>query len=242
MEHPQNKKIVIVGATSGIGRELALLYLAHGNTVGVTGRRAAELQTIKERYPEQACCKTMDVQTEQCVGELEELLSEMGGMDIMVYCAGVGTQNPALDPAVEMNAVHTNVVGFSRIVIYSYNYFKEKGAGQIVDISSLAGIRSLRQSPAYSATKRYQIHYMSCLAQKAHKEKVRIHFTTIIPGFIRTGMLRYKYPLTISLERGAKLIFQAINLRLRYTTVPGRWRWIEMIWRLIPNAIWERVW
>ena len=117
-----------------------------------------------------------------------------------------------------------------------------RNKGHIVTISSLAGIRPLRQSPAYSATKRYQIHYTSCLAQKANNEKLPLKFTTIVPGFIRTDMLKHKYPFTTSMEKGTRLIYNAIELKRRYTTIPGKWRWVEIIWRAIPNSIWEKIW
>lgn len=235
------KRVVIIGGTSGIGKELALRYINAGNIVGITGRREGNLEEIKSLYP-QCYIKRMDVTTEQSISDLDELIEEMGGMDLMIFCAGVGDRNSKLNLVSEMLTVQTNVVGFSRIIIHSYNYFERMGGGHIAAISSLAGIKPLRQSPAYSATKRFQIHYLSCLAQKSYKEKTSIIFTTIVPGFIRTDFLKTKYPFTTSVDRGAKLIFEAIEKRRRYTTVPGRWRWIEFIWRLIPDFIWERIW
>ena len=240
--HPPQKKVIIIGATSGLGLEIARLYLKQNCMVGITGRREEELLRLAQEYPGQVFWRRMDVQSEDCVGVFQDLIDEMDGLDMVIYSAGVGAQNPKLDPAIEMNTVQTNVAGFVRIVVHAYNYFKEQNSGHIVDISSFAGIRALRQSPAYSATKRCQIHYMSCLAQKANSENLFMVFTTIVPGFIRTRMLNYKYPLTTSLEKGSRLIFNAIERKRRYTTVPGRWRWIEFIWRLIPNRIWEKIW
>lgn len=234
------KKIVIIGATSGIGKELAELYVSKGCIVGVTGRREEILRSMAEENPGQIHYRVMDVHKSDCVDILADLLKEMDGMDVLVYSAGIGNQNPELDPGIEMDIVYTNVDGFVRILVHAFNYFKDSALGQIVTISSLAGIRSLRQSPAYSATKRFQIHYTSCLAQKSNKAGYPIYFTTIVPGFIRTPMLKHKYPFTTSLENGARLIFNTIENKRRYTTVPGRWRWIEIIWRLIPTYVWER--
>ena len=239
---PPDKKVIIVGATSGLGHELARLYIKQECTVGITGRREAELLKLAELFPAQVHWRRMDVQSDGCTDVLQDLIDEMGGLDLLIYSAGVGTQNPGLDPKIEMEAVQTNVAGFVRIVVHAYNYFKEQNSGQIVDISSLAGIRALRQSPAYSATKRCQMHYMSCLAQKANSDNLFLVFTTIVPGFIRTQMLNYKYPFTVSLEKGSRLIFNTIERKRRYSTVPGRWRWIELIWRLIPNRLWEKIW
>lgn len=236
------KKIVIIGATSGIGRALAVKYLDEntGNVVGITGRRTEALEEMRAQYGARVFCKTLDVQLEESTGLLHDLISEMGGADIIIYSAGVGAQNigPEIHPETEMPAVGTNVVGFTRIIIFSYNYLRRSGGGQFVTIASIAGVRPLRQSPAYSATKRYEIHYTSCLAQLAHKNKEPIRFTTIMPGFIRTELLKHKYPFVISLDKGAYLIYKAIVKKKRRAIVPGRWRFITFMWRLIP--FWEK--
>jgi Short-chain dehydrogenases of various substrate specificities len=236
------KKVIIIGATTGIGRELAQFYLQQGCKVGITGRRSEKLEEIKNKYPDNCHWKEMDVRSDESVAVFETLIAELQGMDLMIYCAGVGAQNPDLVPEIETDTLEINAYGYLRIVTKSYNYFKQERSGHIVVISSLAGIRPLRQSPAYSATKRFQIHYTSCLAQKANKERLPIIFTTIVPGFIRTDMLKHTYPFTISLEKGAGMIYNTIEKRRRYSTVPGRWRWIEFFWRLIPNIVWEKMW
>lgn len=235
------KKIAIVGATSGIGRALALDYLSRGNVVGIAGRRAEALAEIKSMYPLTAFTAAMDVQSESCAEVFGRLVEEMGGMDVMVYCAGQGTQNPPLDVKVEMEAVRTNVDGFMRITVWSFGYFKRRGSGHIVDISSVAGIRPLRHAPAYSATKKYQAHYMSCLAQKSSYEKLGLKFTTVFPGWIRTDMLKYEYPMVISLEKGTRLIARAIDRQRRRAIVPGRWGILVTLWSMIPNVIYEKM-
>ena len=241
MKERRVRKIVIVGATSGIGRSLALGYLSRGEIVGVTGRRTESLEEIKALYPGSAFYRTMDVQDDGCLDAMGELIGEMGGMDVMVYCAGAGTQNPALDMEVEMNAVRTNVDGFMRAVIYSFNYFKERRSGQIVDISSLSAVRPVRHSPAYGSTKRYQAHYMSCLAWKSNHDRLGIKMTTIFPGWIKTDMLKYDYPIVISLEKGTRIIMRAIDRKRRKAMVPWWWSIAAGAWKLIPNFIYERL-
>ncbi|MDR2130811.1 MAG: SDR family NAD(P)-dependent oxidoreductase [Odoribacteraceae bacterium] len=236
------RKIIIIGATSGIGRELALLYLSSGHFVGITGRRAEKLAEIQALCPDRTWCKPMDVRLEESTALLDELIREMQGVDLIIYSSGIGTQTAALLPEVEMDTLFTNAVGFTRIVIHAYNYFKERRvAGHIAAISSIAGTKPLGEAPAYSATKRYVTHYISCLAQKARREKIPVTFTTILPGFIRTELLRHDYPLMIPLAKGARLIFRAIERKKRSTILPGRWRPIMFIARLIPRWLWERV-
>lgn len=239
---PAGKRVMIIGATSGIGAELARYYLAQDCIVGVSGRRMEKLTELKSQFPKNCIPRRMDVQEPACIDDFDKLIVEMGGLDQVIYCAGVGTQNPELELDIELSAAHTNVSGYIRIATRAYNYFKKQRSGHLVVISSLAGLRALRQSPAYSSTKRFQIQYTSCLAQKANKEKLPIDFTTILPGFIRTDMLKYKYPFAISLEKGARLIYHKIEKRRRYSIVPGRWKWINAVWQLIPNFLWERYW
>lgn len=238
-----NKRVVIIGATSGIGMELARKYHTQGDHVGITGRRDDILRQLQKEFGDRCYIMRMDVQKPDSASLLRELTTEMGGMDVMIYCAGIGHNNPDLDSDIEMEGVMTNAEGYTRLAIEAYNYFKrENRKGQIAVLSSIAGVRPLRQAPAYSATKRYEAHYTACLAQKAHKDGVPIKFTTILPGFIRTPMLHTeKYPLEISLDKGARLIFRAIEKRRRQAIVPGRWRIVRILWWTIPKWIWERM-
>ena len=239
---PSFKRILIIGATSGIGRALATMYLENNpaNLVGIAGRRTERLKEIYDSYPSRVAYRHMDVCTEECTEVMEELLNELGGADLVIYCAGTGSHNegPELHPETEMPAVHTNVTGFTRIIIHAYNHFRQRGGGHFVTIASVAGIRPLRQAPAYSATKRYKIHYTSALAAMAHHNKENIRFTTIEPGFIDTELLHRKYPFTISLRKGSRLIYNAIEKKKRSVILPGRWRWIVLLWKLIP--FWEK--
>lgn len=236
------RRILIIGATSGIGRALAMMYLKNNsnNIVGIAGRRIERLEEIHASYPDRVVFRSMDVCTKECTQIMDDLLNEMGGADLIIYCAGTGRRNegPELHPETEMPTVYTNVVGFTQIIIRAYNYFRKQGGGHFVTIASVAGIRPLRFAPAYSATKRYKIHYTSTLAAMAHKNKENIHFTTIKPGFIKTELLHHKYPLTISLEKGSRLIYKAIEKKKRNVILPGRWRWIVGLWRLMP--FWEK--
>ncbi len=235
------RKIIIIGATSGIGKELALRYLDDHNQVGITGRRTDRLEEIKRSYPENTYYQQMDVCLPECVEQLHSLIEKMGGLDMIIYCSGVGRQNKELDRDMELEAVKTNIDGFLRIVIAVYHYFKATNQkGRIVTISSVAGIRPLKLATAYSATKNFQMHYMSCLAQKAYDENIPVSFTTIIPGFIQTDFLKEKFPLTVSLDKGSALIYKAIEKGKRKAILPLRWKFIVGGWKLIPGRLWEK--
>ncbi len=237
------KKIIIIGATSGIGKEIAERYAAQGHQVGITGRRIELLEEIRQKFPENIYIQEMDVCEEPAVQQLQSLIETMGGIDTLFINAGYGKEiGKILDSAVELQTVKTNVWGFTNLIIAGYNYFKTQPSGHIIVTSSVANVRGLRQAPSYSAGKRYMRQYVDCLAQKARHEKLNIAFTTLMPGFIETGFLAgSKYPLIISLPKAADLIFKAIEKKKREVYLPFRWNFVVFLWHLIPKWIWERI-
>ncbi len=237
------KRIIIIGATSGIGREVAERYAKQGDMVGITGRRTELLEEIRLKYPKHIFVKTMDVCRADATGLLQQLADEMGGLDVLFINSGVGKSiHGALDPAVELRTVETNVVGFTALAVWGYGYFRAHGGvGHVVATSSVASVRALRWAPSYSASKRFIRHYVDCLAALAHHEGLKIKFTTLMPGFIDTDFLSgERYPLIISLDKACDLIFRAIEQKKRSVYLPFRWNFVVLLWRLIPKWIWER--
>ena len=238
---PSSKKIIIVGATSGIGRAMAEMFAQNNYLVGITGRRAALLEEIRQQYPEHIHTQEMDIRSSEAVEQLQQLVTAMGGMDILFINSGYGKELPELEPEMELQTVDTNVKGFTNIMVFGYNYFKQQKGGQIVVTSSVAGVRGLRQSPAYSASKRYMNQYVDSLAQRANHEKIKLKFTTLMPGFIATDFLTgHNYPLVVPLSKVTKTIYRAIVRKKRAIYLPCRWNFIVILWRLIPKRIWEK--
>ena len=153
-----------MGATSGIGRELAQLYIAAGHKVGVTGR-------------------------------LTELVAQLGDLDLLIVSAGVGQLNPGLTWELEQQVIATNVLGFTQIVDFGFNYFKSRGSGHLAAITSIAAIRGDRGEPAYNASKAYQANYLEGIRKKAVKEKIKLTVTDLQPGFVDTAMAQGEGPV-----------------------------------------------
>lgn len=237
------KQIVIVGATSGIGREVALELLRRGHRIGVAGRRDKALQTLKAEAPDRVAYRRLDVTAPDAQERLLALVEDLGGMDIFLLCAGVGHQNPHLNADVELATAQTNVEGFIRMVDTAYAYFCQSGGGHIAVISSIAGTKGLGVAPAYSATKRFQNTYIEALAQLARMQRIAIRFTDIRPGFVDTALLSdgKRYPLLMPAPRVARRIVRALRRRERVCTIDGRYRLLVFFWRLIPRALWERL-
>lgn len=236
------KKVIIIGATSGLGRELAQHYINSGNIVGIAGRRGYLLEEIKNLNPSNVYTSELDSSKPEAKEKLNNLINEMGGMDLFVYCAGTGYVNKELEIQKEMQTIEVNVYGFTQLINIAYHYFKEKGKGHIAAIASVSGIRTLSICPSYSASKRYNMMYLKALRQLSKKEKLNIKISTINPGFIKTALIQSRnYPLTTSLEKGGKLLYKSIEKGNKLSFIPSYWRLISYFILLIPNFIWKKI-
>ena len=236
------KRIVIIGATSGIGKETALLFARRGWRVGAAGRRENLLMQLKASMPTAFETQVLDVTATDAPEQLDQLIRKLGGMDAFLLCSGIGTQNPSLQPEPELHTATTNVGGFIRMTTAAFNYFKAHGGGHIAVISSIAGTKGLGSAPAYSATKRFQNTYIDALDQLARMQKLPIRFTDIQPGFVATDLLKGgRYPMLMQTPRVATTIACAVDRRKRVAIIDGRYRMLVFFWRLIPRWLWVRL-
>ena len=238
-----DKKVIIIGATSGIGREVALIYIAQGWKVGVAGRREAELEALRAAYPEQVSVQALDVTKEDAPQKLQALIEQVGGMDVFLLSSGIGKQNPTLETGLELATAATNVEGFIRMTNAAFHYFEQQGHGHLAVISSIAGTKGLGAAPAYSATKGFQNIYMDALDQLARMKKLNIRFTDIRPGFVATPLLnnQKKYPMLMEAPIVALDIVSAIKKKKRVAIIDWKFRLLVGFWRLIPKWIWLRL-
>ena len=237
------RKAVIMGATSGMGRGIALGLLAEGYTIGVAGRREDALKEIKAMAPDRVFIKVIDVTKEEAPAQLLSLVSDMGGMDLYFHSSGYGKQNMALDPSIECQTVMTNAYGFTQMVVTAFNYFRqEKRSGRIAVISSVAGTKGLGVAPSYSATKRFDWTYIEALAQLAHMQKLDIKFTDIRPGFVATDFIAGDgYPLAMQTDYVVEQILEAVKKGKRSVIIDWKYRLICFVWRHLPSWLWERL-
>ena len=162
------KKIIIIGATSGIGRGLAEVYSQEDYLIGITGRRENLLEEVCARDKRQTILSSVQHHryTSYHFIPPETLTQKMGGMDILIICAGTGELNPELSYQLEEPTLLTNVIGFTNIADWGFRYFEQQKSGHLVTISSVGGTRGSGIAPAYNASKAYQINYMEGLRQK----------------------------------------------------------------------------
>ena len=230
------KKAIVIGASSGIGREVALLLKERGWTVGVAARRLDKLADFE-------LAAQIDVTAQDAGRQLLELVNRVGGMDLYFHASGIGHQNRELHEDIELQTVETNGLGFTRMVGTAYRYMSEHGGGHIAVISSIAGTKGLGPAPSYSATKALQNTYIEALEQLANARKLNIRFTDIRPGFVATDLLNdgNHYPLLLKKECVARDIVRSIERRRHVRVIDWRWRIITWVWRRIPRCLWRKL-
>ena len=219
------KRAIIIGATSGIGREVAKQLLLQGWRLGIAGRRLPALEALQSSAPDLIEIAVLDVTQPDATPKLNNLIRRVGGMDLFLLSSGIGYQNMELNPDIELDTARTNVEGFMRMADTAFHHFREHGGGQLAVISSIAGTKGLGVAPAYSATKRFQNTYIDALEQLAGMQKLNIRFTDIRPGFVSTDLLNdgKHYPLLMRPEKVAKRIVRALNHRQRVVVIDWRY-------------------
>ena len=270
------KRAIVMGATSGIGMEVAKLLAAKGWLVGIAGRRVGRLEEVMQEanhcYEASngnantigriVCYKQIDVTSPDAPTLLRELIAELGGMDLYFHSSGIGWQNNLLDMEKELKTVETNGLGFVRMVDTTFNWFAEQNGAsakkasarnssekkssqkkyRIACITSIAGTKGLGAAPSYSATKRFQNHYIECLSQQATMRHLPIAFTDIRPGFVKTDLIAGShYPLQLHAQDVACDIVKAIETGKEVKVIDWRYAILVFFWRLIPRWIWKRM-
>lgn len=237
------KVAVIVGATSGIGRCLIPLLISRGYRVGITGRRLALLEEIKARHGDDVtfCCSdSSDI--ENAISDMEALVTDIGGPDLLIISAGTGDLNESLNFELEKRTIDTNISGFTLLADWTFNYFKNRNGGHLVAITSVAGLRGGRMAPAYNASKAYQVNYLEGLRQKAKHEKLNITITDIRPGFVRTDMAKGPGQFWVaSPEKTAMQILSGIKRKCAVVYVTKRWRLVALIMKMMPRWLMDRI-
>jgi len=237
------KKAIIIGATSGIGKGLAEQLVSKGYKVGITGRRTNLLEQLQSEKPEAYLIKTFDIcDTPTAIECLNELVQELGGLDLLIISSGTGDINPELDFAVEKRTIDTNIVGFTAIADWAFRFFEAQKHGHLVAISSIGGLRGSRHAPAYNASKAYQINYLEGLRQKAQKIGKQITITDIRPGLVDTAMAKGDGLFWVMpVSKVVKQTMNAIEKRKKVAHVTRRWRVLAGIMKRLPNRIFEKM-
>lgn len=242
-ERSEARRAVVMGATSGIGREVARCLAHDGWLVGIAGRRKELLDSLMAEEPRIVASRTVDVNDSDAPQQLMALVDDLGGMDLYFHSSGIGWRNMPLDTGKELLTVQTNCLGFTRMLTAAFHYFADTGRqGRLACITSIAGTKGLGAAPAYSATKRFQSHYLECLTQLAQMRHLPISVTDIRPGFVATPLIAgSKFPMQLRADRVARNIVKAIGQGRSVKVVDWRYAVLTFVWRLLPRWLWVRL-
>jgi short-subunit dehydrogenase len=237
------KKAIIIGASSGIGRELSIILSRNGYTVCATSRRSDLLESLQSNLSPASFVCTMDVSyTENAIEIFKTINDDLDGTDLVVISAGTGHLNPDLQWFKEKDTIDVNVAGFSAIAGAAYRHFTQQGSGHLVGISSLAALRGGGDAPAYNASKAFVSNYLQGLRHKITKLKIPIYITDIRPGFVNTAMAQGDGFFWVqSPEKAARQIFMAIQKKRKVAYITKRWRLIAWILKILPDAIYHKM-
>ena len=235
------KRVIIVGATSGIGRALASLYVAEGWTVGLCGRRTALLDELRDTFGSAVRVEPMDVaDTMEARQRFGDLVSDLGGViDLVIISAGTGFVDNAFPWEKEQETLMTNVAGFAAIAHAAFDLFRRQGFGHLAGISSVAAVRG-GPVPVYNASKAFVSSYLQGLRCRAASEGTPITVTDILPGFVDTAMAKGDGLFWVaSPEKAARQIYRALEKRKKVVYVTRRWRLVAILLRLLPERVYR---
>ena len=235
--------IVIIGATSGIGKALFEKYANENNRIGIIGRRAHLLDELYQKYPSKTIPTKADITNlEEIEQAINALHKEMEYIDLAIVCSGTGDINATLDYSIERPAIDTNIVGWTFVIDMLYHILEQQGHGHLVAITSAGGLRGEAMAPAYSATKAYQINYVEALRKKAFKNGEHIIVTDIRPGLVDTAMAKGEGLFWVMpVEKVARQIISAIRKKKSKAYVTRRWHILAIINKNLPFFLYKRL-
>ena len=243
-----DKVVLVTGASSGIGRALALELGRRGATVGLLARRGDVLEEVA-REVESAGGKALSLPADvrdaaQVEAATKKLIERYGKIDVLVANAGMSTTTAGTDlNAAEANdVIAINVMGVVNSVSAVLPHFLERKQGHLVAISSLAAFRGMPKSGAYSASKAAVSTFFESLRVDLLRSNVAV--TIIHPGFIRTPMTagrKKRLPFLMEVERAAQLIVRAIERRKRAYSFPWQLAGIVRLIKHLPRPLYDRI-
>ena len=239
-------KVFITGATSGIGESLASQYAKAGATLGLVGRRLELLKKIKSKIHVSCEIYAVDVSDQKKLEKAaNHFIKKYGAPDIVIANAGVSTGTLAgekEDLHTFKRVIEINLFGVIHTFLPFIKAFKKQKSGQLVGIASVAGLRGLPGSGAYSASKAALINYLESL--RIEMKPFGIHVTTIAPGYIHTPMTkhnRYVMPFILDVDEAVARFIKVIQKKKRFVIIPWQMNIVGTIMKLLPSSLWDVV-
>ena len=234
-----SKSVFITGASSGLGRQMAIEFARRGYQLALSARRLDVLQALRLSLQQagagQVHIAELDVRDAAAVLRVfGEACTALGRIDIVVANAGIGNHGRIGQLPFERvrDTIDTNLIGLMATVDAAMPYFRAQGRGHLVGISSVAAFRGLPGGGVYGASKAAVTNYLEALRAEVRGSAILV--TTLSPGFIDTpiNQAAKSRPFVIPVERGGRLLVDLIERRVQTATVPA-WPW-ALVARLLP--------
>jgi hypothetical protein len=225
------RTVFITGASSGLGRQMAIEFARRGYQLALAARRVETLEALRDELEATHGCRVhvaaLDVTDFESVEAcLDAAAEQFGDIDRVVANAGIGRVGRIGElPFAELEAmIDTNVLGLMATVDAAVRRFRRQGFGHVVGISSVAGVRGLPKAAGYSASKAAVNAYLGALASELRDTPIRV--TTLSPGYIDTPINQGapSRPFCIPVEQGGRLLVDCIEREVRHAYVPA-WPW-----------------
>jgi short-subunit dehydrogenase len=239
------KTVFITGASSGIGRALALELAGRGYDLFLTARRQDALEQVRSEIGTVAPARGVEVRRldvtddAEVANAIDESAERFGRCDIVVANAGVGNSGRVGEGNMQRarTIVETDLIGAIATIDAAVALFRRQGGGQVVGIGSVAGARGLPGSSSYAASKAGLAVYLESVRAETFSEPITV--TTIAPGYIDTAINQdmKSRPFLIDVERGARITADLIERGVHYSTVPRMpWTVIAPLLRVLPTS------
>ena len=244
MNKDSGRTAVIIGASSGIGEALAHQLNREGWRLGLLARRLDRLEALRQTLAPDTVVRRIDVTHDDAAAILDEVLDELGGVDLIIISAGAGHNNRDLNVELDVDTVTVNVLGFMKTAQVAVRHFLRRGRGHLVGISSIAALRGNGAGAAYAASKAFQSVYLDGLRDLARQSGLPIVVTEVQPGFVDTAMMKPERPyrrvarwlLVSSPAVAAQQIMRAIRKRAKHAYITRRYALVASLLKLLPRA------
>jgi short-subunit dehydrogenase len=238
-EEVAGRRYWLVGASSGIGAALAHELVRRGALVAVSARRE---NSLKEVAGDDMAVVPVDATDRDAVARAaDEVRIALGGLDVVVWCAGHWQQFDAAEWDADAFARHVevNLLGLNNLLAAVIPPMVRSGSGHVVGIASVAGYRGLAGAEAYGATKAAQINLLEGLRAALGRHGVRV--TTVCPGFVRTEMTEdneFPMPFIIDADEAAGAVADGLERRRTEIVFPLPMAATMKLARLVPVGLW----
>jgi short-subunit dehydrogenase len=235
-------RVVITGASSGIGEALARYYARDGVVLGLISRRTSDPKIL----PGEVVSYAVDVADEAALtAAAQDFTRRFGPPDLVIANAGIGTGTEGAEirhVAKLRKILETNVVGLAATLAAFAPAMRAAGGGTLAGIASVAGFRGLAGNGAYCASKSAAITWMESLRAELHGSGVSV--VCVCPGYIDTPMTRvnrFRMPFLLSADEAARRIARAIAAKRRLAVIPWQMALVSLLLRAMPGWLFDRL-